>query len=76
MLTFQKFLEAKPPQLGTVFPYGAKIQFIDEERQKWITVAQCLDTPNAIAEALKKAKLEHPDKTLWVNSVINGRYIP
>lgn len=43
---------------------------------KWVIVAVCIDTPNAIAAAIESARIDHPGKTLWVKSEVNGEYIP
>lgn len=63
--------------LGTIWISGARIQIIDERHDppRWITVESCIDTPHAIKNALTKARRNHPDQTLWVNSDTAGRTI-
>lgn len=39
-------------QLGNVTS-GCKVQIIDDN-DKWNTIAECADTPNAIAQVLRK----------------------
>lgn len=70
--------EVKPPALGTVWAAIARIRYIDDtgDTARWVTVATCIDTPNAIRAALKAARAAHPDKTLWVRSDTGGSYIP
>lgn len=65
-----------PPKLGTIWPAVANIRYIDDSRKQltWVTVAQCMDTPAAIAKAVEDARKKHPLKTLWIFD-INGRRI-
>ena len=66
----------KPAKFGTVFTAIAKIRYIDEVAQRWVTVATCIDTPVAIRKALQKARGDHSGKTLWTFSDLNGSKIP
>lgn len=66
----------KPEKIGTVWTATCRIQYIDEQAAKWVTVGTCIDTPNATKAALESAAKTHPGKVLWVNSQVNGRYIP
>jgi hypothetical protein len=67
---------SKPKPLGTIWTPVARIMYIDESVGLWVTVRKCTDTPNAIAEALKEARKEYPELTLWVHSDTNGKFIP
>ena len=66
----------KPEKIGTVWTAVARIRYIDDATNKWVTVAKVIDTPNAIKAALVKAWTAHPTKILWVDSDTNGRDIP
>lgn len=65
-------------KLGTIWTAKAKIRFIKQEYDdmKWVTIAECTDTPNAIEKELKSAKEKYPNETLWVFSETRGKYIP
>jgi len=67
----------KTETLGTVWTSRARIQIIDDscDPPRWVTVESCIDTPHAIANAFAKARQNHPDSRLWVNSDTNGRTI-
>ncbi len=64
-------------QIGTVWTSRARIQIIDDccDPPRWVTVESCVDTPHAIGNAFAKARQNHPDDTLWVNSDTAGRTI-
>lgn len=66
----------KPPMIGTVWTAAAKIRMIDESTMKWVTLAVCIDTPNAIKAAIVAVKKSKPRATIWVHSDTNGKYIP
>ncbi len=66
----------KPAKLGNVWTAKAAIRYIDEKTMKWKTVAECVDTPNAIAQTLNRAKKIYSHVTLCVHSDVNGKYIP
>lgn len=66
----------KPEPLGTVWTATARIRYIDYATMRWVTVSDCIDTPNAIVAALAKARQLHPGKTMWVHSDTEGKYIP
>ena len=67
----------KPPQLGTIWTAGARLRVIDDstEPAMWRTIATCIDTPNAIAQALKEAR-KTERRTIWIKSDTGGNYIP
>ncbi len=65
-----------PNPLGTVWAAVARIRYIDDATNRWVTVETCIDTPNAIKAALAEAKTVYPGKTLWVKSDVYGNYIP
>jgi hypothetical protein len=62
---------AAPPKLGVVFTAKARIQRIDSDTMKWVTLATCSDTPNAIKAAA--AKLNVPMTQLWVVGDVTER---
>lgn len=48
-----------PAPLGTIWPYVAHIEVIDEQTVKWLKwreVATCSDTPNVIAATLDELR--------------------
>ena len=65
-----------PEPIGTVWCANALIQYIDETTFRWVTVGQCIDTPNAVATELAKCRKQHPGKCLWTRSDSYGRILP
>jgi len=64
---------SKPPSLGTIWPYQAKIVYIDDDNPKWVAVSSCLDTPNAIRKELERCAQLYPERTLWVKNHLGNK---
>lgn len=50
----------------------AKLQVINEETNKWDTIGECVDTPNAIKKELSKKK--YSGKSIWIKSFTGRQY--
>jgi hypothetical protein len=56
----------KPQPLGTVWTATVKLQYIDMDTTKWVTLATCPDTPRHIYEAVDRIKEEMCNKRVPV----------
>ena len=50
---------------------SARLQVINEQTDKWDTVAQCIDTPNSIARTIKTHHLDR--NKLWCLDSLGNR---
>lgn len=49
-----------------------KLQVINEVTNKWDTIGECVDTPNAIAKELSKKK--YKGQSIWIKSFTGRQY--
>jgi hypothetical protein len=50
----------------------AQLQVINENTNKWDTIGECVDTPNAIANELSKKK--YKGQSIWIKTFTGRSY--
>jgi hypothetical protein len=69
--------KSKPAMIGCInAAFSAKLQVIDEKAEKWKTLAECMDTPNSVQEAVSKLTEAGIDvRRLWIKTPDGRRMI-